>query len=67
MADVCLHENKRAVGDMPLADPDTLEFLGRFDVTFCVDCETVLEKVPTSYPEAPLMVDTPMQEPLPGV
>lgn len=59
MADICLHENKRAVGDMPLADPDTLDFLGRFDVTICVDCETVLEKVPTVYPEPAPMLDNP--------
>jgi hypothetical protein len=46
--DECLHENTREVADMPIADPETFAFLGRFDVVFCTDCETVRSQEPTT-------------------
>lgn len=51
MAESCPHENTRTVMDMPIADPVTFEFEGRFDVVFCSDCETVLTKKLTTYPQ----------------
>lgn len=49
MAELCTHENILNVGDMPIADPVTYEFLGRFDVVQCVDCFEILSKTPTIH------------------
>lgn len=50
--DECAHENVALIGDMPLADPESFEFLGRFDVMQCSDCLETLSKTPTVYPES---------------
>lgn len=37
------HET-REVNDMPIADPETYEFLGRYDTIWCVECEEIVSK-----------------------
>ena len=54
MAGTCVHAHTIDVGDMPMADPGTYAFLGRFDVVFCTDCLTVISQVPAV--EAPPLV-----------
>lgn len=72
----CTHENQQLVEDMPIADPDTLEFKGRFNVQVCLDCgehlsETQVTESPLAemFPSntAFLTPEEPTQEPLPGV
>lgn len=48
--DECLHINVRNIGDMPIAEPITYEFLGRFDVTQCIECLEILSQTPTIHP-----------------
>lgn len=43
---MCDHTNTREVKDMPIANPDTYEFEGRFDVVYCFDCSTAIERTP---------------------
>lgn len=45
MADHTYHESTE-VKDMPIADPETMENLGRFDVVWCVECNEVISKTP---------------------
>ena len=40
----CSHEHTKWIGDTPIANPETLEFEGRFDTLECVDCHTILER-----------------------
>jgi hypothetical protein len=42
---MCEHKNQREVEDMPIAEPGTLEFVGRFDVIVCEDCEDILSEI----------------------
>lgn len=59
MATACEHLNSQKFQDMPLADPETFDFLGRFDVTVCIDCDEILTKKPTTYPEENTISATP--------
>lgn len=43
---MCLHEIKKWVKDTPIANPETLEFEGRFDTLYCVYCGEILDSVP---------------------
>lgn len=49
----CLHEHTVEIGDMPMADPVTYDFLGRYDVVQCVDCLEILSQVRIDVPEQP--------------
>lgn len=44
----CPHDYQMEVADMPIADPKTYKFEGRFDVVICVDCKEILSKEPTN-------------------
>lgn len=44
----CGHVETTNVGDMPIADPETYEFLGRFDVVICDYCKEIVSKKPTT-------------------
>lgn len=47
----CTHEETRVVLDTPIADPETSEFLGRFDVVSCAFCGDILDRIgPTEEP-----------------
>jgi hypothetical protein len=49
----CPHEHQSSVGDVPLADPTTYDFLGRFDIVQCDDCLAILSQVRIDVPEQP--------------
>lgn len=51
MSDLCPHDHQFEVRDQPIADPESYEFLGRFDVVTCVDCNEVLSQEPTTHPQ----------------
>lgn len=51
--EVCTHEKTRHVTDVPIADPDTGEYLGRFDVVFCELCEGFVSQTLTEEPPPP--------------
>lgn len=40
------YHSSHEVKDMPIADPETFEVLGRFDVIWCTECNEVISKTP---------------------
>jgi hypothetical protein len=44
---MCTHEETYVVLDMPMCDED-FNFVGRFDVTRCVECGENLSREPTT-------------------
>lgn len=41
----CPHESTYLVSDVPIADPETYDFQGRFDIRFCTNCKAEVDRV----------------------
>jgi hypothetical protein len=44
----CAHNSIVDVKDMPIADTQTFTLVGRFDVEWCLDCLTVVNREPAN-------------------
>jgi hypothetical protein len=51
---MCTHEETDLIKDMPICDAE-FNFLGRFDVTMCLDCGEILDQQVTDV-DPPVLI-----------